>query len=251
MKVAPIDKQFMTDRQGKPFCLYVGLVDAAHRSGLRSIDTEILQYPTDANAQTTITRAVARFVDAEGVEYRYTGIGDANPATTGRMIAPHAIRMAETRSKARALRDALNVTAAAIEELYQDDREEAPAPRQAPRPISPEVAGAIATARATAPGPHDAQKRAQTSATAPNDAITPNLAAPATAANYARLAALHGALAKWEQNAPAPPRDGLTVAQYRAIGEALTARGKAHATAADAERAARLQGQDPKDDIPF
>jgi hypothetical protein len=52
---------------------------------------------------------------------RFSGIGDASPENVGRNIAPHLIRMAETRAKARALRDAVNVGATALEELSDGD----------------------------------------------------------------------------------------------------------------------------------
>jgi hypothetical protein len=53
----------------------------------------------------------------------FTGIGDASPSNVTRMIAPHLIRMAETRSKARALRDAVNVGVTALEELGDLDEQ--------------------------------------------------------------------------------------------------------------------------------
>ena len=71
----------------------------------------------------------------------YTGIGDANVQNTGKMVAAHYIRMAETRAKARALRDALNVGGAALEELGDDDM-----------PTYPAIGASPATAH-TAPKP--------------------------------------------------------------------------------------------------
>src|SRR5947209_6747030 len=47
----------------------------------------------------------------------FMGIGDANPSNVNRMILPHLLRMAETRAKARALRDAVNIGVTALEEL--------------------------------------------------------------------------------------------------------------------------------------
>src|ERR1035437_6560858 len=110
--LSTIDKKFIMDRQGKSFVLYAGLLDLAHRSGLKRITTTLLQAPSPENQQTAICHAVEEM--DRGV---FGGIGDANPANAGKMIAMHAIRMGETRAKARALRDALNVGGAAYEEL--------------------------------------------------------------------------------------------------------------------------------------
>lgn len=102
----------MIERQGKKFVLYAGLLDEAHERGLRSIETELLQVPTVENGEVAIAWAVVRTEDG-----KFSGIGDASPENVGRNIAPHIIRMAETRAKARALRDAINVGVAALEEL--------------------------------------------------------------------------------------------------------------------------------------
>jgi len=112
----------MIERQGKRFVLYAGLLDEAHARGLRSIETELLQVPNVENGEVAIARAMVR--TEEG---KFSGIGDASPGNVGRAIAPHIIRMAETRAKARALRDAINVGVAALEELG-DEPEGAAAP---------------------------------------------------------------------------------------------------------------------------
>src|ERR687898_241588 len=70
-------EEYMIERQGKRFVLYAGLLE----------------------------------------EGKFGGIGDASPQNVNRAIAPHLIRMAETRAKARALRDAINVGVTAFEEL--------------------------------------------------------------------------------------------------------------------------------------
>ena len=129
-------REFMIERQGRSFVLYAGLLDEAHEKGLRSIRTELLQAPSPENGETTICRAVIEMGDGRV----FSGIGDATPQNVGRNIVPHAIRMAETRAKARALRDAINVGAVALEELGEiDDAPSAPswddapgAPRQRP-----------------------------------------------------------------------------------------------------------------------
>ena len=105
-------EEYMIQRQGKRFVLYAGLLEEAHNRGLRSIETELLQVPGKENGEVAIVKAVIR--TEEG---KFAGIGDASPQNVNRAIAPHLIRMAETRAKARALRDAINVGVTAFEEL--------------------------------------------------------------------------------------------------------------------------------------
>ena len=107
-----VREEYMIERQGKRFVLYAGLLEEAHSRGLRSIETELLQVPAADNGDVAIVRAVVRMEEG-----KFAGIGDASPQNVGRMIAPHLIRMAETRAKARALRDAINVGVTAFEEL--------------------------------------------------------------------------------------------------------------------------------------
>ena len=109
-------EEYMIQRQGKTFVLYAGLLEEAHSRGLRSIETELLQVPGPGNGEVAIVRAVVRTEDG-----KFTGIGDASPENVNRTIAPHVIRMAETRAKARALRDAINVGVTAFEELGGED----------------------------------------------------------------------------------------------------------------------------------
>ena len=117
-------EEYMIERQGKRFVLYAGLLEEAHERGLRSIETELIQVPGVENGDVAIARAVVRTEDG-----KFSGIGDASPANVNRAIAPHVIRMAETRAKARALRDAINVGVTAFEELGGDD--EAAVPQRA------------------------------------------------------------------------------------------------------------------------
>jgi hypothetical protein len=108
----PLQKEFLVERQGRQFALYAGLLDLAHQEGLRAITTELVQPPTDGNGQTAVCRAVV--VTEKGT---FTGLGDASPTNVTRQMLPHLLRLAETRAKARALRDAVNVGVAAVEEL--------------------------------------------------------------------------------------------------------------------------------------
>lgn len=113
-------EEYMIERQGKRFVLYAGLLEEAHSRGLRSVETELLQIPSAENGELAIVKAVVR--TEEG---KFSGIGDASPENVGRNIAPHLIRMAETRAKARALRDAINVGVTAFEELGDGNGEAA------------------------------------------------------------------------------------------------------------------------------
>ena len=107
----------MITRQGKQYVLFAGLLDEAHSLGLRGIDTDLIQVPDESNGNVAIVKATAEMED----DRHFSGIGDASPENVGRNIAPHLIRMAETRAKARALRDAVNVGATALEELSDGD----------------------------------------------------------------------------------------------------------------------------------
>jgi hypothetical protein len=121
----------------KEFVTYAGLLALAHDLGLEEIHTTILQMPTEANEHTAVVRAIAK-----GKPGLYSGLGDASPANTNRKVARHLIRVAETRAKARALRDLTNVSLVAFEELGGDDdtedtRREPPHARHtAPTPIT-------------------------------------------------------------------------------------------------------------------
>jgi hypothetical protein len=109
-------EEYMIERGGRRFVLYAGLLEEAHARGLRSIETELLQVPKPENGDVAIARAIVRTEDG-----KYSGIGDASSENVSSAIAPHVIRMAETRAKARALRDAINVGVTALEELGDEE----------------------------------------------------------------------------------------------------------------------------------
>lgn len=109
--------EFMITRQGKQYVLFAGLLDEAHSRGLRGIDTDLIQVPDESNGNVAVVKATVEMEDGR----TFSGIGDASPANVGRNIVPHVIRMAETRAKARALRDAVNVGSTALEELSDGD----------------------------------------------------------------------------------------------------------------------------------
>jgi hypothetical protein len=114
--MANIDKKFIISLHGKDFVKYEGLLDLAHKDGLKTIDVEILQFPSKENGMTAICKATA--ITDKG---SFSDIGDANPQSVSKNIAPHLIRMASTRAKARALRDLNNIGMTALEELADDE----------------------------------------------------------------------------------------------------------------------------------
>ena len=112
-------KDFIVERQGRSFVLYAGLLDLAHQQGLKSIRTELLQVPSSDNDNIAICMATV-ILERDGVEQTFSGIGDAAPRNVAPAMQNCLIRMSETRAKARALRDAVNVGVAAFEELSDE-----------------------------------------------------------------------------------------------------------------------------------
>ena len=119
----------------KEVATYGGLLALGHDEGLRSIVTKLVQAPTKENGMVAIVTAAVR--TNRGV---FTAIGDANPGNVNRKIAAHVIRMAETRAKARALRDAVNIGTVALEELGELVDDELSAEPAAPRERPPAAA---------------------------------------------------------------------------------------------------------------
>lgn len=156
-------KDFIVERQGRSFVLYAGLLDLAHQQGLKAVRTELLQIPTPDNENIAICMATVT-LDRDGREQTFTGIGDASSRNVSPAMQTCLIRMAETRAKARALRDAVNVGVAAFEELSDEDvRDGAPEKGyqsynnrrfQRPQaPVSPSIAPVRAAPTATVARP--------------------------------------------------------------------------------------------------
>jgi hypothetical protein len=126
-----VDKKFVITQQGKDYVTYPGLVDALHQlgQGFFSVDTRIEQLPTPDNGHQAVCSAYVRVYDPDNpdlVRRSASGIGDASPANVSRMMANALIRMAETRAKARALRDLCNIGMVAYEELGPQSADEQP-----------------------------------------------------------------------------------------------------------------------------
>jgi hypothetical protein len=145
-------KEFIVERQGRAFVMYAGLLNLAHENGLKSIRTDLIQAPTLENGYVAICAATV-VLDKAGNEQIYTGIGDAAENNVGPAMRASLIRMAETRAKARALRDAVNVGVSAFEELNETEGSDA-GPRavrnRSSRPDRPMENGASSAARSSA-----------------------------------------------------------------------------------------------------
>lgn len=127
-----MNKDFIIEREGKQFVLYAGLLDLAHQQGLKGITTMVLQLPTSENEGVALCHATV-----ETAKGKFSGLGDASPKNVSRLMVPHLIRMAETRAKARALRDAVNFGVTAFEELGEGEVEPSAAPAPPRKPATP------------------------------------------------------------------------------------------------------------------
>jgi hypothetical protein len=94
--------------KGKLHVRFAGLLAMAHEQGLQDLRADF----THLEAELVIAHAVAVFSDGR----RFEESGDATPANAAR-VGEHWRRLALTRAKARALRDALNIGEAAVEEF--------------------------------------------------------------------------------------------------------------------------------------
>ena len=104
-----IPRRYIQFIYGKPFVRYAGLLAMAHERGLQKLEATFVSV-TDALA---VAQATAMFLDGR----RFVESGDATPENVHFGVRPHFARLALTRAKARALRDALNIGICAVEEL--------------------------------------------------------------------------------------------------------------------------------------
>lgn len=111
-----LNEKFIINLQGRSYVTYEGLLDLAHQKNMKSLEVEIIQFPNKENSMTAICSAKATTEDEV-----YVDIGDASPQSVNSNIAPHLIRMASTRAKARVLRDLTNIGMTAIEELSYNE----------------------------------------------------------------------------------------------------------------------------------
>jgi hypothetical protein len=116
-----MDSRFLIKLGDREYATYQGVLAEAHERGLQSIETSLVQIPGPDNDHVAIARAVVTMKDGT----RFEEWGDSSPRNTNARIATALCRMALTRAKGRALRDAVNVGQTLLEEL-PDTTDDAP-----------------------------------------------------------------------------------------------------------------------------
>lgn len=116
-----LNQQHVIDLQGKQYVTYNGLLDYAHQKGLQSLQTELVSH--DHEKGIYIFKATAILHDGLR-QTTFISHGDATKDNVSGMTKASFIRMADTRAKSRALRDALNVAAVTLEELPEEEQKE-------------------------------------------------------------------------------------------------------------------------------
>ena len=117
-------QKFSVNIKGKDAIKLEGLTALAHEKGMWKFETEIIQYPNDQNNWTAICKTTVGGYDWDPItekvrEVEYSDIGDANVNNCGKMVAASYIRMASTRSQARALRKYTNVDMVCSSEMSE------------------------------------------------------------------------------------------------------------------------------------
>lgn len=108
-----LDDRFIMKIEGKEFVMYPGLLDLGHQKGILRIEVDPLQYPTKENGNFAICKSTVVSKTGE----TFIDVGDANPTNCNSRVAKHLLRMASTRSIARALRSFTNIGMTCLEEL--------------------------------------------------------------------------------------------------------------------------------------
>jgi len=100
---------------GKDFVTFAGLLDVAHKKGLKSIETELVD--KDWENVRFIFKAKVTLKNGSTAE----SYGDATQGNVARLVSAHLMRMAETRAIARALRWVTNIGMTSLEEVNGGD----------------------------------------------------------------------------------------------------------------------------------
>lgn len=107
-------KDDIVNIKGKDYVTYKALLNLAHGRGLQSMEILNSWVSEDMKKAWCIVRAKFK----SGLFF--DGFGSSTPENTGDMTQNHPVEMSHTRSKARALRDALNIGEVAVEEIKKE-----------------------------------------------------------------------------------------------------------------------------------
>ena len=152
-----LDERFITEIEGSEFVKYPGLLDLGHQKGILKIEVDPLQFPTKENGNFAICKALVVSKTGE----TFIDVGDANPANCSARVAKHLLRMASTRSIARALRSFTNIGMTCLEELADLSdvtRDESPRGKSKTRKESPKKANGKETKADSKPDVKDQGK---------------------------------------------------------------------------------------------
>lgn len=170
-----LDERFICEIDGREFVKYPGLLDLGHQKGISRIDVSLLQMPSADNGNCAICRAEVESTNGA----HFSDIGDASPSNCSAKVAKHFLRLASTRSIARALRSYTNIGMTCFEELGDDDVVGGNGSRQKPKlvkrqadgstvqplkPVAHSQPSAITPEHNTAPEGHSVRQEATESA---------------------------------------------------------------------------------------
>ena len=148
-------KEFLVTKSGTTFVKFAGLLDLAHERNIQSLTTELVQAPNEQNGRVAIFSATATFIDANGEPRSFRCHGTAHPGNVKSHMQVYLLEMAETRSKARVLRDALNIATCSLEEAEGGEIDQAaPAPRTTARTTARKSGCTHCMATDVRPGSH-------------------------------------------------------------------------------------------------
>jgi hypothetical protein len=104
-----IPAQFIVQIHGREFVQYAGLLAMAHERGLVNLSAHFIS----VNSELALAKSITEFQDGR----TFGECADATPSNVNPKVKAHFARMPLARAKARALRDALNISMCSVEEL--------------------------------------------------------------------------------------------------------------------------------------
>jgi hypothetical protein len=163
-----LDPRFIIEIDGQQFAKFQGLLDLGHQKGISQIEVEPMQLPTADNGQMAVCKATVISKNGES----FTDIGDANPQNCNSKVGKHLLRLASTRSIARALRSYTNIGMTCLEELA--DLNDVTGNERSRNEIRKQASTSIRKNKTREPKAERARKTDQSSAAVSNEAEQAN-----------------------------------------------------------------------------